>query len=566
MPNGYRQLNENCLPGLYPREGMPPHSPESEKKVYGAIADALPAGWYAWHSIKLRSQEGEDAEADFVISAAGSPASIPSILILEVKGGSISKKDGQWFQNGKLMRRVPRDQAIRSRVALLSKFKSHGITAPPIGEAVVFPDQDYEAPPTQGDLEGLVLGARELPYLKEFLPDLVRKAIPSHFYRSPGEGWIRMLHDLWCECWPSKLNLSFQARTRLQERVKLDDAQFKILSTAKENDLVLVHGRAGTGKTLIAIELARKEAESGNKVLVLTFTEALGFELAKELPSPNITVSSIGRFALERLRKKGFDKPEKPEPEFWDGITKRAAKSKSLWKACAWDTVIIDEAQDFGRYEWGIASRCAGKNRMWVFMDESQAFWEKRRVPSSLINKCTRLSLEEPYRCPHGIQALAEAYLGKAVNYAPIELGLNDGTIGIVISEREEAHDDVGKEINRLLEEGFKPHDIAVLSLRGRMFIQNIMHRKELGGHLIVQATDDRAKDHIVCDTFLRYKGLERLAVIVTDISSISSKYCVRMNIAISRAVGILRIVGTKAEIEKDEILNRLSYSAKNNP
>jgi hypothetical protein len=89
------------------------------------------------------------------------------------------------------------------------------------------------------------------------------------------------------------------------------------------------------------------------------------------------------------------------------------------------------------------------------------------------------------------------------------------------------------------------------------MFDGNIMHRTELGGRPIVQATDDRAHEHIVCDTFLRYKGLERLAVIVTDLRCDSSRYAVRMNIAVSRAVGILRIIGAHEQIARDEILAR---------
>ena len=547
-------MTEICLPGLYPREGMPVYSPESEKKVYKAIADALPAGWYAWHSVKLRSQGGEDAEADFIIAAPP----IPGILILEVKGGAISKKDGQWHQAGRPMSKPPRSQAIRARVILLFKFDSRGIAPPPIGEAVVFPDQDYDMPPTQGDLEGLVLGARELPYLKELLPVLMRQALPLRIRRAPGPGWVEMLHDLWCESWPVKPNLSFQVRARHEERIMLDAAQLSILSAVIENDLVVVHGGAGTGKTILAAELARREAKSGRKVLFLTFTEALAFELAKELPAPQVTVSPVGRFALEHLRSKGFSEPEQPAPEFWDRVTKLAAqwRSRSLWKDCAFDTVIIDEAQDFGRCEWRIATRCASqRDRIWAFKDESQAFWEKRRISASFLKKCARLNLGTPYRCPPSIQALADAYLGKEINQDAIKLGLDDGTIGIGASLRDKVHEAVGTQVNILLEQGFKPSDIAVISLRGRMFDENIMHRSKLGGHPIVPATDDRAPDHIVCDTFLRFKGLERLAVIVTDLSFESSKYNVRMNIAVSRAVGILRIIGAQDEIEKDGIL-----------
>jgi len=174
-----------CCPGLYPRSGMPPAAPESEKKVYAAIADALPAGWYAWHSVKIHHDEGGDTEADFIIVSPGYPDPTPGILILEVKGGAIRKQNGQWYQNGKPMPLPPRIQAIHCRAALLSKFQSRRLPCPGIGEAVVFPDQLFDAPPSQGDLEGLVIGARKLPYLKEALPALMQRAIPYYFRRRP---------------------------------------------------------------------------------------------------------------------------------------------------------------------------------------------------------------------------------------------------------------------------------------------------------------------------------------------------------------------------------------------
>jgi len=58
-------------PGLDPRGGMPANAPESEKKVYKAIADALPPGWYAWHSVKIRSEDGQDNDLVLVRGGAG---------------------------------------------------------------------------------------------------------------------------------------------------------------------------------------------------------------------------------------------------------------------------------------------------------------------------------------------------------------------------------------------------------------------------------------------------------------------------------------------------------------
>jgi hypothetical protein len=72
------------------------------------------------------------------------------------------------------------------------------------------------------------------------------------------------------------------------------------------------------------------------------------------------------------------------------------------------------------------------------------------------------------------------------------------------------------------------------------------MYKEELGGQRIKKATDEDACDNIVCDTFLRFKGLERPAVIVKDLRYVVNKYAIRMNMALTRAMGVVRIVGAE--------------------
>ena len=121
----------------------------------------------------------------------------------------------------------------------------------------------------------------------------------------------------------------------------------------------------------------------------------------------------------------------------------------------------------------------------------------------------------------------------------------------------------VGREIRALKDQGIAEGDIAVVSLRGMMYPGNIMHAKELGGCGVAPATElgergGAARERIVCDTFLRYKGLERPVVIVADVDAAVEKYAVRMNIAVSRALGALRVVLGRRELERDEVLRRV--------
>src|SRR5690606_38192219 len=64
---------------IYPRSGPRPTGSKAEKRVYRALAAALPDGWVAWHSLKLRVGAHYEGEGDFVIAAPDR-----GLLVLEV--------------------------------------------------------------------------------------------------------------------------------------------------------------------------------------------------------------------------------------------------------------------------------------------------------------------------------------------------------------------------------------------------------------------------------------------------------------------------------------------------
>ena len=105
--------------GLWPREGQRQTKSEAERRVYDALKAFLPKGWYAWHSLKLRTKtKGEFSETDFIIADPNRP----SVLILEVKGGQITQRDGHWYQNNLLLKEPPFDQAFNFRRQLIERF------------------------------------------------------------------------------------------------------------------------------------------------------------------------------------------------------------------------------------------------------------------------------------------------------------------------------------------------------------------------------------------------------------------------------------------------------------
>lgn len=77
----------------------------AEIQVYESLKAHLPGGWYAWHSLRVREDDGIFGEGDFVVADPDR-----GLLAVEVKAGNIEQRDGRWFQNGRAMRPDPRAQ------------------------------------------------------------------------------------------------------------------------------------------------------------------------------------------------------------------------------------------------------------------------------------------------------------------------------------------------------------------------------------------------------------------------------------------------------------------------
>ncbi len=109
----------------------------------------------------------------------------------------------------------------------------------------------------------------------------------------------------------------------------------------------------------------------------------------------------------------------------------------------------------------------------------------------------------------------------------------------------------VALEIQKALGAGMKPRDIAVLTLAGQSRT-TLCVADEIGQWTVV-----RASDHIVADTFLRFKGLERPWIIVTEVYLAERRYDVRMHVALTRATVGCVVVATAEQVDKDERLQQ---------
>jgi hypothetical protein len=510
--------------------------------VWRALRAGLPAGWHAWHSLRIRDKRGYLGEGDFVLAHP-----TRGLLALEVKAGHIEQRDGRWFSNGIALDEAPRDQAERFLEKLRRRLGDASCAAPAWGTAVCFPDTAFERQPTEDDLAGVVLGATHLPYLKEALPGVVERALPAA--REPRGAWIDQLHRMWGETWVPSLSLGTRAREVAERRFALDPVQLGILEGLLENERVLVQGGAGSGKTLLAAEAARRHAALGKKVLVLCFTQPLKKWLAARLEPDGVEVQTVSGFAKGVVD--GADGPSAPDDmtdsEYWKEVLLRAGEVCDR----RWDTVVVDEAQDLPEEAWLLVQELADGRRLWAFHDPGQSFWADRRPPAQLFG--TTFKLPRGQRCPPGVEALANRFVGAAPDEKAVEEAKAAGTLSFVTApSATSVADKVGEEIDRLLSSGLAPGDVGIVSLRGRTGRAAIFTRERIGRHAFVGADHAEMEERLVADSFLRWKGLERPAVVVADLPDGDlGQLGIRMYVALTRSLVCARLVGTREQLAR---------------
>jgi superfamily I DNA/RNA helicase len=117
----------------------------------------------------------------------------------------------------------------------------------------------------------------------------------------------------------------------------------------QHNRAVLFTGPAGSGKTWLAMESARREIELGHTGRLLCFNRLLGQRLKQDMAG--VVGLQVGTFHQEALRLSGGQTPTGGEPQFWDEQLPDLAIEALLdhGEGEAADFLVVDEIQDLAR-------------------------------------------------------------------------------------------------------------------------------------------------------------------------------------------------------------------------
>jgi hypothetical protein len=522
---------------------MDERTPPGERDVFNMLA-AGPDEWVALHSLDLAPwNRGLRTEIDFVLIVPDT-----GILCIEVKSHeNIAFEDDRWYPPE--IKRSPFKQASDGRHTFYRRLRE---LAPqfkkiPVVHCCIFPRASFDLPPNLSIQPWELMDIRTFRTFgsgKSFCMDL-----RARMHRSvQADGNLSALairlsqsqiEEIVSCCVPVRKRRP-DAREEIVRRDEqagkiLREQQKPVLQLAALNDQLIVSGGAGTGKTLIAIEVARRAAEEGRRVALLCFNQLVGGWMREHTnritpPMPNLIV---GRAIQIMAEMTGVAIPDNPSREFWEielpQLLEERLTDPDLKAVASFDYLVIDEAQDIlarPRLWQCLTQFLAGsieRGAFALFGDfDNQVLAERSVMDETLASlgaasRPSRWRLSENCR-NYRIVGDTAVRLGGFANevysgYMRVGGGIQNYDISFYEHERAQL-DQVGRWLKDFKSQGYKPSEIAILSFRSVDTSAAARLRHE--GFKLRPTW--QAGDFTGYTSVHAFKGMENKVVILTDL------------------------------------------------
>jgi hypothetical protein len=367
---------------------MLPTESSAERRLYEGFLSQLPDEYVVYHSVEwvLAPEEPNgqvvQGECDFLIAHPED-----GLLVLEAKAGGVSydKKSRQWRQAGRGNDHIlenPFQQArgeMDSLVEILEHQPNWDRWRPSYGYGVAIPDAIFDHDASEEARADRVIDKDDMDRLADRVKEVM--AAWRHRNRHFGRAGIEALE--------AALGIRVEVRSPLRFEhdegdvriVELTEDQTYVLSYVRRLHRAAVVGPAGSGKTLLATQLAKRLAESGNETLLTCINDRLAGHLRDTSGGVrHLDVRSFHELCTTLTEEAGIPVPPPPQdpgeagPYFevtLPGLLAEAAEKLGP----RFDAMIVDEAQDFLADWWPILMKLhthSGDGFLFLFADSNE--------------------------------------------------------------------------------------------------------------------------------------------------------------------------------------------------
>ncbi len=534
-----------CIPPVIP--AVQHH--EEEAALLERLRTELPDDFIVIPCLEVpHLRKGRDSEADFVILHPRGR------LVLEAKGGAIRCLNGNWERKkfGKWIYFHPpfyqaRDNSYEIHEHLKRVFgKGAPEASMPFGHVVVFPDIHFDADTIEiPDARLIDRGELDSSDLVKIIYRLLDDTEKRYLDRFRGEALPAPLTDAQLKAVAHSLrpeirmtsNLTPEALDRVL--IRLSSTQLRALDAATQSKRLRITGGPGSGKTLLALEVCRRElaANPALKIGLVCFNRHLGAFLVDVAKADRLDGVTPGSFYLHLDRVLGDVADAKAtDPAYFQQRVRAAQEiAQRTPEAEKFDLLVVDEGQDFrddgdklalfdAMLKGGLA-----KGRWRWFEDLDQILSPEATTPPSAAHQALLDCLDAygqvevacNWRNTEQIAQAAAKVMGRPT---PPSFGVQGPKVTTVDSRPGRDFDLLVAVLGLEKLRAYRPEDIIVLSMKGAGK-ESFAGKAEAAGYRLVpyDANAPYEEGTLRTSTVFKFKGMESHVVILMDVDTLAT-------------------------------------------
>lgn len=514
------------------------------------------------------TNDKKDYELDFVVLVPDA-----GVVVLEVKGGQVWHDGVDWRQGSRNSTKVIRPvlQAMDGKFALREyierdpRWRDSSRTRIRWGHAVVLPfthlHDDFETPDCP---RWMIAGKDDLDSLAQRVLEVVDYQEQGH--RRPSQEDVELIREIVLGRNFPAYDIAAEAEEREVAADRLTQQQAALLHVTRLINRMEVRGGAGSGKTILALtqakDLTRGQGERRpQRVALLCYSIGLSQYFKRQLAGVprRHRPAFVGSFE-DLARHWGVTEfADRDDSDFWEVRLPQQMReiAQTLPEGERFDAIIVDEAQDFADHWWHPLMKALKDEEaggLYVYSDENQRIFARFGQPPVPL---VPLVLDHNLR---NTQQIAKAF-GPLAPMRMHPKGGDGAEVTFIACDSRDVVDVADEQVDRLLESGWQPEHVALLTMGSRHPIQ--MERWAAEGQegywRAFWENDDVFYGHV-----LGCKGLERKAVVLCVNLKSTERAREMLYVGMSRATDELVVVGDPAlirEIGGEQVARQLGIT-----